>query len=488
VTSVAVTPGNPQKLFVGTQRAGLGASTDGGATWTFSAGGTGQFPVNDVEFVPGQPNSIFLALASVAVLRSSNGGTTFQPAASGINRLNVSSIAVNPQNSNEIAISFVGDNDGGIFESTDAGQTWTFDAQAPLPRWQYLVFGPDNKLYATHDGPLGRADDGVWQRQTDGTWLDLGPGTEDILDMEGKAIAVSTGPSPVILFGGREGYYGGQDAALWTFNRGGSGAWEKTYESNPVQSEIFSALQWLESGAGPDAVASLINFGGGDNGGAGGIFRTTDSGATWARSESGYPHGWHAWTLSSRPGEPNTLYTSASESTFSSINNRIFKSTDGGQSWTDQSNGVDTLPFRQMIVDALAPAVVYGADLFTGNVYRSIDDGASFQLFSDGLIGQGGGSAFAYGGSIRKLYYGTSAGAFATPLEPIACPADLGTAGGLPGHDGLLNNNDFIAFITYFFDNDPVADLGVAGGLPGSDGQFNNNDFIAFINFFFAGC
>ena len=101
---------------------------------------------------------------------------------------------------------------------------------------------------------------------------------------------------------------------------------------------------------------------------------------------------------------------------------------------------------------------------------------------------QGGGTSFAYGGANRKLYYGTSSGAFATPLEPVGCPADLGTAGGVPGHDGLLDNNDFIAFINFFFAGDPRADFGRAGGQAGSDGAYDNNDFIAFINAFFGGC
>ncbi|MFT3687110.1 MAG: GC-type dockerin domain-anchored protein [Phycisphaerales bacterium] len=65
--------------------------------------------------------------------------------------------------------------------------------------------------------------------------------------------------------------------------------------------------------------------------------------------------------------------------------------------------------------------------------------------------------------------------------------ADIGSAGGLPGADGHLNNNDFIAFITYFFAQNPIADMGTVGGLPGHDSQWNNNDFIAFINYFFAG-
>jgi len=69
-----------------------------------------------------------------------------------------------------------------------------------------------------------------------------------------------------------------------------------------------------------------------------------------------------------------------------------------------------------------------------------------------------------------------------------ACIADIGVAGGIPGHDGALDNNDFIAFINFFFDQNPIADMGVAGGLPGQDGLFDNNDFIAFITHFFDGC
>ncbi|HYD00610.1 MAG TPA: hypothetical protein VEB22_05235, partial [Phycisphaerales bacterium] len=36
-------------------------------------------------------------------------------------------------------------------------------------------------------------------------------------------------------------------------------------------------------------------------------------------------------------------------------------------------------------------------------------------------------------------------------LPPAACPGDLGTTGGLPGRDGVRDNNDFVVFIDYFF-------------------------------------
>ncbi|HYD01128.1 MAG TPA: GC-type dockerin domain-anchored protein [Phycisphaerales bacterium] len=68
------------------------------------------------------------------------------------------------------------------------------------------------------------------------------------------------------------------------------------------------------------------------------------------------------------------------------------------------------------------------------------------------------------------------------------CAADLGGVGGLAGPDGLLNNNDFVVFIDFFFAANPLADFGSTGGIPGQDGAFDNNDFVVFIDEFFAGC
>jgi hypothetical protein len=75
------------------------------------------------------------------------------------------------------------------------------------------------------------------------------------------------------------------------------------------------------------------------------------------------------------------------------------------------------------------------------------------------------------------------------PTNPPPCgPADVGKVGGLAGADGLLDNNDFIVFIDFFFNADLRADRGSTGGLPGSDGAWDNNDFIVFIDQFFEGC
>ncbi|MDP1663304.1 MAG: GC-type dockerin domain-anchored protein [Phycisphaerales bacterium] len=95
-----------------------------------------------------------------------------------------------------------------------------------------------------------------------------------------------------------------------------------------------------------------------------------------------------------------------------------------------------------------------------------------------------------YPGSLPEL--NTADDAVIVPVGDAAlCQAvfaDVGRQGGLPGGDGLFDNNDFIVFIGHFFDALPQADLGRQGGLFGPDGQFDNNDFIVFIDQFFAAC
>jgi len=67
-------------------------------------------------------------------------------------------------------------------------------------------------------------------------------------------------------------------------------------------------------------------------------------------------------------------------------------------------------------------------------------------------------------------------------------PADIASAGGTPGADSRLDNNDVVLFIDWFFNADPRADYGGTGGQPGADGAFDNNDFVVFVDRFFDGC
>lgn len=74
------------------------------------------------------------------------------------------------------------------------------------------------------------------------------------------------------------------------------------------------------------------------------------------------------------------------------------------------------------------------------------------------------------------------------PVIHGCCAGDVGGVGGTQGPDGLLNNNDLVVFIDWFFNGDDRADRGSVGGVPGPDGELDNNDFVVYIDQFFAGC
>jgi trimeric autotransporter adhesin len=82
----------------------------------------------------------------------------------------------------------------------------------------------------------------------------------------------------------------------------------------------------------------------------------------------------------------------------------------------------------------------------------------------------------------------TSIPAIIAVTIPPCGRADIAGEGAAAGADGLLDNNDFVAFIQFFFDGDARADLGSEGAAPVADGLFDNNDFVVFIDAFFQGC
>jgi len=172
---------------------------------------------------------------------------------------------------------------------------------------------------------------------------------------------------------------------------------------------------------------------------------------------------------------------------------------EGGQCSTSGGvmyRGSDIRPWRGRFVwsDACA-AQVYSAAFVAGELVdvqthaaqlRHATTGNTVSLSSISMIAEDGAGELY----ILQANRGTSSGGtiyriVAAGVQPPL--ADMGSQGGQPGADGVLDNNDFIAFIDYFFNNDPRADVGAQGGVRGVDQKLDNNDFISFIDAFFQG-
>ena len=128
-------PGDHNVVYAGTTE-GLWKSTDGGATWKRTT--SANVIINDVLIDPRRPSRVLLATDRSGVLASDDGGITFVASNRGFTHRQVATLLVEtkpldlkpddsdtPKSSGVIYAGLLNDKEfGGVFKSTDAGQSW----------------------------------------------------------------------------------------------------------------------------------------------------------------------------------------------------------------------------------------------------------------------------------------------------------------------------------------------------------------------------
>jgi photosystem II stability/assembly factor-like uncharacterized protein len=164
-----------------------------------------------------------------------------------------------------------------------------------------------------------------------------------------------------------------------------------------------------------------------------GVVRSTDRGATWTVVSNGLPRlsGYTnatagALSLAMHPTNQDVLWVSMSDVESESVDERpspLFKTTNGGASWFDSSNGIPRgTDIRAITVDPDDGNIVYAAGAGTlanpGSVYRSLDGGATWRSMSVGLPA---GSALALAvdpHNATVLHAGTNSGVWSIEQVP----------------------------------------------------------------------
>ncbi len=134
--------------------------------------------------------------------------------------------------------------------------------------------------------------------------------------------------------------------------------------------------------------------------GAYGVYRSTDGGATWSSASAGITDAFVA-DIVVDPTDPATVYVATSS-------DGVLRTTDGGQTWA--SLGLTTLQVRTVAVDPTDPARLYVATYNGGGIFASLDDGATWQAASAGL-GTQGVSALAIDPTTPSVVYAATYGA-----------------------------------------------------------------------------
>jgi photosystem II stability/assembly factor-like uncharacterized protein len=238
-----------------------------------------------------QPHTFYIGMVNGGVWKTTDAGRTWKPIFDDQPTGSIGWVAVAPSNPD---ILYVGSGEGlprpdlavgdGIYKSTDAGQTWTHlglrDAQQ-IPKLAIDPKNPDRLFVAALGHPYGpNAERGIF-RSTDG-----GRTFEKVLFKDENT--------------------GGKDVDI-----------------DPSNPEVVFATLW-EQRQGPWENGAW----GGTNGG---IFKSSDGGATWKQLKQGLPEGIVNAELAIAPTNSRRVYVTVEAS---DNGTGLYRSDDAGETWT----------------------------------------------------------------------------------------------------------------------------------------------------------
>jgi len=347
VSALAFDPQNPATMYAATGGGGDSSSvfrsTNSGNSWTttaFASPGYGSIsvlvadPVNSGTVYTG---TIFdgtdYAGTFYGVVKTVDGGESWTDMSKGIDGIFVVSVTVDPQNSGTL---YAADQAGRELKTTDGGKTWIALQELPTqaPNSGPVTVDPrdSNTLYVVNG-------DSVWKSSDGGsTWNHAG-------EASFAAAAAALGPN---------GYYTFPGALVL----------------DPQNPEKLYVLADAPLPAGPCCRTD--------------VFKSTDGGSSWAVTASFT--GNHVNLLAMDPQNSSTLYAASSYRT------TISKSTDGGMTWRDSTLPPEAFTneddefwafANSLAVDPRNSNVAYASG--SGGVFKSTDGGTTWTTMNSGL-------------------------------------------------------------------------------------------------------
>ncbi|MEM8667107.1 MAG: hypothetical protein AAGG48_06300 [Planctomycetota bacterium] len=419
---------------------GVFRTTDGGQSWQRILYANDEAAAIDLVMDPTQPNTLYASLwqrgepgqhpqSASGVYKTTDGGTTWDrlenglPHGSEIGRIGIHIAPSNP--STVYALADEGEKDG-FYRSNDGGGTWQMTNDTLQARWDWceIRVSPDdeNTVYSIGQNSFVSTDGGKTFEKIEGTILHLLPHGATVIHLDTHAMWINPANADHVIFGTDGGLFVTHDRCKTWLHLNNMPVAEcyavthdrmepyNVYVGTQDNAALFGPNTHRWKAGAPDEWEHvyLDPWGGGDSyftyrdptdektiyyEHQFGAMRRKDMASGRSKNIQPRINGEQlrfAWMTPFFPSvhDGKTLYAAA---------NRVFKSTNRGDSWTVISPdlvGEDVVPkLRYRAVTTLAESPVSEGVLFAGTdngeLYRSLDDGNRWQSIDKGLPKRG---------------------------------------------------------------------------------------------------
>jgi hypothetical protein len=180
--------------------------------------------------------------------------------------------------------------------------------------------------------------------------------------------------------------------------------------SPSINTGVISAIETVRNVV-PNTNASTI-FVGTSNGN---VWRSTDSGTTFTNVDGTIAQ--YVSQIAVYPRNPNIVFEARAGFSAGLPAHNVRKSSDGGQTWSDASNGLPDIPVNSLVWDPVFPGQIWaGTDV---GMYLSSDEGTTWYPYNNGMPNVAVFSLAANRGTHTVLACTHGRGAFRLNLDAI---------------------------------------------------------------------
>lgn len=382
--------------------------------------------ISDLAVHPTDKKTWYIGVAAGGVWKTTNAGTTWTPVFDREASYSIGAIVLDPKNPNIVWVG-TGENNAqravaygdGIYKSVDGGRTWQNMGLKASEHIGKILIDPRNSdvVYVAAQGPLSvkggdrglyKTTDGGrnWSKVLDGgTWAGV---SDVVLDPRNPDVLLATTWQRVRR---TYGYVaGGPESGLYRSTNGGV-TWRRSQAGLP--NDELGRIGLAVSPPNPDVVYAILEAG--DD--RGGFYRSHDFGASWERMSSYSTTGLYYSEIFADPHDVDRVYA---------VDVRNMVTDDGGRTFRAVGERNKHVDNHVIWVDPDdADHLLIGCD---GGLYETFDRGSTYKWFANLPLGQFYRVDLDNSTPFYRVYGGTQDNASLGGLSRTRAPAGITNA------------------------------------------------------------